>query len=123
NHGRLRNTAGTTTLVAQEEARLRQLHPTPEDIPTCMTVFDDFLSCNILATQVKSLYRFGEMAHCSEKWNEFKFCMTWIRRRAEWWARRRLGLCSENVWEKRAEPLKGYPPPLPPQDTIGSLVN
>ena len=39
-------TAGTTTLVAQEEARLRQLHPTPEDIPSCMTVFDDFLSCN-----------------------------------------------------------------------------
>jgi hypothetical protein len=39
-------TAGTTTLVAQEEARLRQLHPTPEDIPTCMTVFDGFLTCN-----------------------------------------------------------------------------
>ena len=54
------------------------------------------------------------MAHCSAKWNEFKFCMSikglhpeqrrdaWIRRRAEWWARRRLGLSSENVWEMRA---------------------
>ena len=26
----------------------------------------------------------------------------WIRHRAEWWARRRLGLSSENVWEMRA---------------------
>lgn len=34
------------TAVSQEEYRLRQLHPTTEDIPSCMTVFDDFLSCN-----------------------------------------------------------------------------
>jgi hypothetical protein len=34
------------TAVSQEEARLRQLHPTTDDIPSCMTVFDDFLSCN-----------------------------------------------------------------------------
>jgi hypothetical protein len=32
--------------VSQEEARLRQLHPTTEDVPSCMSVFDDFLSCN-----------------------------------------------------------------------------
>ncbi len=67
----------------------------------------------VLGNQLKSIYRFGEMAHCSTKWNEFKFCMsikglhpeqrrdTWIRHRAEWWARRRLGSSSENVWEKR----------------------
>ncbi|KAI9461258.1 hypothetical protein BJY52DRAFT_1260326 [Lactarius psammicola] len=102
------------TAVSQEKARLRQLHPTVEDIPGCMSVFDDFLSCNILATQLKSIYRFGEMAHCSEKWNEFKFCLStkglhpeqrrdaWIKHRAEWWARRRLGTSSENVWERRA---------------------
>ena len=121
------------TAVSQEEARLRQLHPTTEDIPSCMTVFDDFLSCNsmlhysfhlsraysyglgpVLGTQLKSIYRFGEMAHCSPKWNEFKFCLSikglhpeqrrdaWIRHRAEWWARRRLGTSSENVWERRA---------------------
>lgn len=34
------------TAVSQEEARLRQLHPTTDDTPTCMSVFDDFLSCN-----------------------------------------------------------------------------
>lgn len=33
-------------VVSQEEARLRQLHPTPDDIPTCMSAFDNFLSCN-----------------------------------------------------------------------------
>ena len=122
---------------SQEETRLRNLHPTPEDIPSCMSAFDDFLSCNstpdasphlcplpgaltqlleslVLGTQLRSIYRFGEMARCSGKWNEFKFCMSvkglhpeqrrdaWIQRRAEWWARRRLGLSSENVWEMRA---------------------
>jgi hypothetical protein len=128
------------TAVSQEEARLRQLHPTTDDIPSCMTVFDDFLSCNsmlllffssfptlvhtrlgpVLGTQLKSIYRFGEMAHCSPKWNEFKFCLSikglhpeqrrdaWIRHRAEWWARRRLGTSSENVWERRAYVLSYY---------------
>ncbi|KAF8482413.1 hypothetical protein DFH94DRAFT_726818 [Russula ochroleuca] len=120
--------------VSQEEARLGYLHPTPEDIPTCMGAFDNFLSCNILGTQLKSIYRFGEMAQCSAKWNEFKFCMSikglhpeqrrdaWIRHRAEWWARRRLGLSSENVWETRTEPLRDYPPPLPPQHAMEALV-
>lgn len=121
-------------VVSQEEARLRQLHPTPEDIPGCMSAFDNFLSCNstrlplislslsvcsqrneiVLGNQLKSIYRFGEMAHCGAKWNEFKFCMSikglhpeqrrdaWIRHRAEWWARRRVGPSSENVWERRA---------------------
>lgn len=32
--------------VKQEEARLRVVHPTTEDIPGCMSLLDDFLSCN-----------------------------------------------------------------------------
>ncbi|KAF8265791.1 hypothetical protein EI94DRAFT_1734545 [Lactarius quietus] len=123
------------TAVSQEETRLRQLHPATEDIPSCMSVFDDFLSCNILGTQLKSIYRFGEMAHCSSKWNEFKFCLSikglhpeqrrdaWIRHRAEWWARRRLGTSSENVWERRVQPLKDYPPSVPLQAATGPLVD
>ncbi|KAF8482757.1 hypothetical protein DFH94DRAFT_626771 [Russula ochroleuca] len=113
-------------VASQEEARLGYLHPTLEGIPACMTAFDDFLSCNILGTQLKSIYRFGEMAHCSAKWNEFKFCMSvkglhpeqwrdaWILRRAECWARPRLGLSSENVWEMRAEPLRELPTTFTP---------
>lgn len=53
------------------------------------------------------------MATCSPKLEEFKFCMSlkgmhpeekrdvWIRRRAEWWARRRAHKSSEDVWDVR----------------------
>lgn len=67
----------------------------------------------VLGVQVKSLYRFGQMSTCGEKLEDFKFCMSlksmhpddkrdaWIRRRAEWWAARRLEKSSENVWDMR----------------------
>ena len=32
--------------VRQEESRLRIVHPTAEDVPGCMSLLDDFLSCN-----------------------------------------------------------------------------
>lgn len=34
----------------------------------------------------------------------------WVRRRAEWWAGRRVGASSEDVWSVRREPLVGFPP-------------
>ncbi|POY73844.1 hypothetical protein BMF94_3103 [Rhodotorula taiwanensis] len=49
------------------------------------------------------------------KFEDFKFCMSikglsderrdevWAHRRAEWWARRRLGKSSEDVWEARQD--------------------
>ncbi|KAI0724259.1 hypothetical protein C8T65DRAFT_704158 [Cerioporus squamosus] len=109
-------------LIKQEEDYLRKVHPTPEEIPGCMKLFDDFLLCNVIGSQLKSLYRYGEMATCSPKLEEFKFCMSlkgmhpeekrdvWIRRRAEWWARRRTHKSSEDVWDIRTEPLQNYPP-------------
>ena len=33
-------------VIKQEEAYLRKVHPTPEDVPGCMKLFDDFLLCN-----------------------------------------------------------------------------
>lgn len=33
-------------VLEQEEARLATLHPTPEDIPGCISVFDDYLGCS-----------------------------------------------------------------------------
>ncbi|KAL6306567.1 hypothetical protein BKA93DRAFT_692619, partial [Sparassis latifolia] len=110
------------TAVKQEEEYLRRVHPTADDIPGCMKLFDDFLSCNIVGSQVKSLYRYGQMSACSPKLEDFKFCMSikglhperkrdmWIRRRAEWWAERRLGKSSEDVWDIRTEPLQNFPP-------------
>jgi hypothetical protein len=67
----------------------------------------------VLGVQLKSLYRYGEMSKCGQKMEDFKFCMAnkslhpedrrdaWIRRRAEWWAKRRLERSSEDVWEMR----------------------
>ena len=67
----------------------------------------------VMGSQLRSLYRYGEMATCSPKLEEFKFCMSlksmdpdekrdaWIRRRAEWWATRRLAKGSEDVWDAR----------------------
>ncbi|KAI0762683.1 hypothetical protein C8Q74DRAFT_1291646 [Fomes fomentarius] len=109
-------------MIAQEEQFLRKVHPTPEEVPGCMKLFDDFLLCNVMGSQMKSLYRYGEMATCSPKLEEFKFCMSlkgmhpeekrdvWIRRRAEWWARRRMHKSSEDVWDIRTEPLENFPP-------------
>ncbi len=33
-------------VVWEEITRLRLLHPTPDDIPGCVSIFDEYLSCN-----------------------------------------------------------------------------
>ncbi len=33
-------------VVKQEEERLGRLHPTPSDTPSCLSLFDDYLSCS-----------------------------------------------------------------------------
>ncbi|GAA5869098.1 hypothetical protein JCM8547_008697 [Rhodosporidiobolus lusitaniae] len=82
-------------------------------MPKCLTLFDNFLLCYSLASQIKSVYRHGAPRDCTPKFEDFKFCMSvkglseekreevWVRRRAEWWAERRLGKSSEDVWEAR----------------------
>ncbi|KAG6832614.1 hypothetical protein H0H92_014450 [Tricholoma furcatifolium] len=112
------------TLVRQEEAYLRRLYPTPDDIPGCISLFDTYLACSAIRNQVKSLYRYGGRPTCDSKLEDFKFCLSlkslhpeerrdmWISRRAEWWAHRRLTQSSEDVWDIREEPLKNYPQPL-----------
>ncbi|KAF8161171.1 hypothetical protein B0H34DRAFT_369279 [Crassisporium funariophilum] len=111
------------TAVKQEEVRLQLLHPTPADLPGCLNAFDDYISCGVIRNQIKSLYRFGQRPHCDWKFQELKFCLTlkamhpeeqreaWIRRRAEWWAHRRLAKSSEDVWDLRDVPLK-FPTPI-----------
>jgi hypothetical protein len=32
--------------LEQEVTRLQLLHPTPSDIPGCLSAFDDYLACN-----------------------------------------------------------------------------
>ncbi|EDR09078.1 uncharacterized protein LACBIDRAFT_190194 [Laccaria bicolor S238N-H82] len=110
--------------IKQEEAYLRLVHPTPDDIPGCISIFDTYLSCSVIRSQIKSLYRYGERPECASKLEDFKFCLTlksmhpeeqyeaFIRRRAEWWAGRRLNKSSEDVWDIREEPLKQFPIPI-----------
>ncbi|BGP42168.1 hypothetical protein JCM10449v2_006173 [Rhodotorula kratochvilovae] len=94
-----------------------QLHSVDMEggMPSCLTLFDNFLLCYSLASQIKSVYRHGTPRECTPKFEDFKFCMSiknlsddkkeevWVRRRAEWWARRRLGKSSEDVWEARRD--------------------
>ncbi|GAA5985851.1 hypothetical protein JCM10908_006303 [Rhodotorula pacifica] len=84
-------------------------------MPSCLTLFDNFFLCYSLGSQIKSVYRHGTPRDCMPKFEDFKFCMSikglseerrdevWVRRRAEWWARRRLGKSSEDVWEARRD--------------------
>ncbi|TXT09101.1 hypothetical protein VHUM_02575 [Vanrija humicola] len=78
--------------------------------------------CYALLPQLRNMYRFGELHDCTYKFEDFKYCMSlkgedtearrqlWIKRKAEWWAKRRVGESSEDVWEARTEPLKNFPP-------------
>lgn len=66
------------------------------------------------------MYRHGTPRDCSAKFDDFKFCMSlknlsperkeevWVQRRAEWWARRRMGRSSEDVWEARRCVLSAF---------------
>jgi len=86
------------------------LHPR---VAAQLTPSDEFLMCYALMPQLRNVYRYGELRDCTYKFDDFKYCMSlkgedveerrrlWVRRRAEWWAARRVGPSSEDVWEAR----------------------
>ena len=131
--------------VKQEVELLSRQYPTPDDIPGCMKLFDQAIVCSsafhfhipphqspsicffsfpAASSQVRSIYRYGHMAECSQKWTDFKFCLSlralsaderrgaWIRHRAEWWAARRTTGSSEDVWEVRRYARRVFLSPL-----------
>lgn len=69
--------------------------------------------CYALGPQLRNLYRHGTYRDCMWKWADFKYCLSmkseemedrkelWIKRRAEYWAKRRVGGSSEDVWSVR----------------------
>jgi len=69
--------------------------------------------CYALGPQLRNLYRHGTYRDCTYKWADFKYCLSlkseemetrrelWVKRRAEWWAKRRVGPSSEDVWNVR----------------------
>ena len=104
--------------LRREELVLEAAANPPEDIPSCLTLFDKWLTCYALGEQFRSVYRYGTIANCAPRREDFKFCLTlrqydpetrrakWLERRAEASAHQRKGVrTSEAVWEMRRDPL------------------
>lgn len=89
----------------------------PTDM-SCRDAFDMAWGCNSVGGQWNAVYRYGEMRSCSEKWEDFWFCMrnrassgpvkeelmrTHYRNRehAKYYAEGKSS--SEDVWEPRTE--------------------
>ena len=70
-------------------------------------------SASALVPQLRNVYRFGIPRDCTWRWKDFKYCLSlksepqevrrelWIKRRADWWAKRRVEGSSEDVWALR----------------------
>jgi len=98
-------------------------------MPSCLQLFDIHMMCMAIRSQFSSLYRFGHMSDCSRALENWKYCLSmrgleperrkeeWVRRRAEWWASRRMGPNSEDVWESR-----NYPPDVVGKGMSGELL-
>ena len=72
--------------LRREELVLEAAANPPEDIPSCLTLFDKWLTCYALGEQFRSVYRYGTIAEAS--------------------AHQRKGVrTSEAVWEMRRDPL------------------
>ncbi|GFZ47153.1 hypothetical protein JCM24511_04896 [Saitozyma sp. JCM 24511] len=109
-------------------------YPTFKDLPGCMQLFDEFMMCYALMPQLRNFYRHGEFRDCTWKFRDFKYCLSlkseseearrelWVKRKAEWWAKRRVGRSSEDVWDARKTPLENFPPihadEIPTETTI-----
>ncbi|CAD6584725.1 MAG: hypothetical protein CYPHOPRED_002831 [Cyphobasidiales sp. Tagirdzhanova-0007] len=100
--------------VVEDEIATQRINlPINGGLPSCVTLFDNFLLCFAVGSQFTSLYRYGTARDCSAKWDDFKFCMAnrslseeqkteeWIKRRAEFWAVKRLESSSEEIWEAK----------------------
>ncbi|WFD42002.1 hypothetical protein MPSI1_000639 [Malassezia psittaci] len=104
--------------LVKEELALQAASIPAAEVPSCLTLFDKWLSCYALGVQFKNAYRHGEVADCAPRKEDFKFCLTlramdpearrheYLLRRAEEMAHRRKGFhMSEAVWEMRRDPL------------------
>jgi hypothetical protein len=104
------------SVVKQEEV-IQGAAMTMDEVPTCMTLFDNWAKCFALGPQIKHIYRYGGANDCKPKLEDFKYCLTlkglspeerratWIRKRAEAMATKRLSLSSEDVWTLRSTPV------------------
>ena len=83
---------------------------------SCRTTFDDAYFCQSMGGQLASVYRYGELRDCSERWSDFWFCMRTMNSglgeeasakavKERWGAKmkrlRTKGRTSEDVWRIR----------------------
>ncbi|WFD25348.1 hypothetical protein MNAN1_000316 [Malassezia nana] len=105
-------------MLRREELALEAAAIPPGDVPSCLQLFDKWLSCYALGSQFRHAYRYGTVADCHRYSDDLKFCMTmrkldpearrdaYLYRRADERAHARRGLrSSEAVWEMRRDPL------------------
>ena len=62
--------------LVQEELALQAASIPASEIPSCLTLFDKWLACYALGVQFKNAYRFGTIADCAPRKEDFKFCLT-----------------------------------------------
>lgn len=54
------------TAVREEEAYLRKVHPTTDDIPGCMSLLDGFLLCHGACPVIASFFRLTGLVQSSD---------------------------------------------------------
>ncbi len=110
--------AGGFDQLVREEYQIQAASLPLKEMPSCMNLFDKWVSCFALGPQARAVYRYGSMQDCRDKLDDFKFCLTikgaafpeqrrqiWLQRKAEKVAAKRLQSSSEDVWEMRRDPV------------------
>ena len=109
----------TSPSSPSNEPMSEQLLPTAM---SCREAFDAAFYCNSLGGQFNNLYRYGTLGSCSEKWDDFWFCMRTrsygdrekqeairgrYREKERWrYGSGEFGKSSEDVWKSRDKKME-----------------
>ncbi|CAO1635324.1 unnamed protein product [Jaminaea pallidilutea] len=105
--------------LLEQERVIQSAAMQPDEVPSCMTLFDRWAMCFALWPQFRNVYRYGTFNDCAPKLDDFKFCLTlrgqdatqrreaFVERKAHQMATRRMpgGDTSEEVWSMRTNPI------------------
>lgn len=109
-----------TKAYEEELARERLLQAAAypaEEMPSCLSMFDQWAMCWAPAKQIKRVYRYGSIMGCEQAFDDWKRCLSfkhlppeeryaaWIDQRARQVLEKRQQGSSEDVWESRSGPL------------------
>ncbi|KAI5853083.1 hypothetical protein DFP73DRAFT_535068 [Morchella snyderi] len=109
--------------VEEEDASLGSSFPGEMN---CITAFDEMYYCYSVGGQFLNVYRYGELRDCSQKSQDWRFCMRAkmygpvtrkamiMARNKERAAKYKTGASSEDVWKVRKTPLENAFQDVPP---------